>query len=468
MKRRRFLKTMGQAAVVAGTAPLASISGATAPKRITVAGVGDCIPSRRMSERTDRGFLDLVKLLRGVDCTWGNCETVFADPEKLYPAYKGLDPFTICEPWGAAELAWMGIDFMGLANNHTMDWGIEGLFSTMRTLDALDIPYGGAGVDLARSNKPSYFDSPAGRVGQVNFASSFRDHFAAGSPHPYVPGRPGLNPLHVEKVTQVQQDLFERIAALYPETIRLAGWAEFQDITDMLMSQMPEGTAYLGESMVKAGDKFDLLGLIDPEDKERITGAIKIARNNSRVVLATTHAHESYERLETEAPYINEMARACIDAGADIFFAAGPHLLRGIEMYKGKPIFYSLGNFVMHPLAQEIPASSWKAFGLPEDSIDPSEIMSKIPYAGRKKYWQSVVPVVTLEGGTGLDDGPGTVVDIELHPILLGFGEPGWRRGTPELVSGAEATEILELVARLSEPHGTSIRIRSGVGHVAL
>jgi poly-gamma-glutamate synthesis protein (capsule biosynthesis protein) len=234
------------------------------------------------------------------------------------------------------------------------------------------------------------------------------------------------------------------------------------------MSQMPEGTAYFGESMVKAGDKFDLLGLINPEDQERITRAIKIARNNSRVVLATTHAHDSYERLETEAPYIRTMAHACVDAGADIFFAAGPHLLRGIEIYQGRPIFYSLGNFIMHPLAQEIPASSWKALGLPENSIDPSDLMSKIPYAGKKKYWQSVVPVVTLDRGTDLDGGPGEIVAIELHPILLGFGEPGWRRGTPELVTGKEATEILDLVAKLSEANGTSIRIRGGVGHVEL
>ena len=46
------------------------------------------------------------------------------------------------------------------------------------------------------------------------------------------------------------------------------------------------------------------------------------------------------------ADFIPIFARAVIDAGADVFVGHGPHVLRGIEIYKGKPIFYSLSNFI--------------------------------------------------------------------------------------------------------------------------
>jgi len=51
------------------------------------------------------------------------------------PAYKaGADPYTLCDSWGAEELAWMGIDFMSTANNHIMDWGAEGMYQTHENL----------------------------------------------------------------------------------------------------------------------------------------------------------------------------------------------------------------------------------------------------------------------------------------------------------------------------------------------
>lgn len=44
--------------------------------------------------------------------------------------------------------------------------------------------------------------------------------------------------------------------------------------------------------------------------------------------------------------YQRALARRYIDAGADLVIGSHPHVLQGIEYYKGKPIFYSLGNFV--------------------------------------------------------------------------------------------------------------------------
>ena len=107
---------------------------------MTLVAVGDCIITRNISHRRDPDFLALVELLRGADCAWGNCELVFADSREVYPAPKGGDPHAIAPPWGADELAWLGVDFVGMANNHILDFGNEGLFSTLANLERVGIP----------------------------------------------------------------------------------------------------------------------------------------------------------------------------------------------------------------------------------------------------------------------------------------------------------------------------------------
>ena len=76
--RREFIKTMAQAAAV-GTAGVAGPGHAGPLPTITVAGVGDLIISRRVSDRRDEPFLAAIELLRGADCTWGNSEAVLAE-----------------------------------------------------------------------------------------------------------------------------------------------------------------------------------------------------------------------------------------------------------------------------------------------------------------------------------------------------------------------------------------------------
>ena len=66
------------------------------------------------------------------------------------------------------------------------------------------------------------------------------------------------------------------------------------------------------------------------------------------------------------ADFVVTAAHLAIDAGADIFVGHGPHILRGIEIYKGKPIFYSMANFAFENETMRFqPAESYAALGLP-------------------------------------------------------------------------------------------------------
>lgn len=80
------------------------------------------------------------------------------------------------------------------------------------------------------------------------------------------------------------------------------------------------------------------------EDVENLRKAIKTARETSDFVIATMHAGVEYV-VKPDKTQI-AFAHDAIDAGADIVIGAHPHWIQTIEEYKGKPVFYSLGNFI--------------------------------------------------------------------------------------------------------------------------
>jgi poly-gamma-glutamate capsule biosynthesis protein CapA/YwtB (metallophosphatase superfamily) len=465
MDRRTFLKTVSQAAAVAAASRLVPGSpgrpeeAAALPRKATLVAVGDCLISRRVSALRDPDFLALADLLRGADCAWGNCELVLADSREVYPAHKGNDPHAIAPPWAADELRWLGLDFVNTANNHILDFGNEGLFATLRNLDRVGIPQAGSGADLAEASRPGLFDGPVGRIAQVSCASTFESYSAAGPAHPYLRGRPGLNPLRLDTRVQVPEKLFGQLKEANATVEELLGWNEYADLLKEQETKTPKGTGAFYDTAISAGEKVDVLSTPIPADLQRITEAIKVARNNARIVLATIHSHESRHKLEIADPFLPVFARACIDAGADAFLATGPHVPRGIEIYRGKPIFYCLGNFLFqYETIQPVPPEALAGMGLDSGTLDSSLFYRKILYGDQERFWQSFVPRLTFDGDA--------VAEIELFPTTLGFQEPRHDRGTPRLARGEEARKILERVAALSKPLGTAIEIEGEIGRI--
>jgi poly-gamma-glutamate synthesis protein (capsule biosynthesis protein) len=83
---------------------------------------------------------------------------------------------------------------------------------------------------------------------------------------------------------------------------------------------------------------------VEPRYLERLREDLKGLRARADVVVASHHWGLHQEVLE----YMTEIAHAAIDAGADIVIGHGPHYLLPVEAYKGKPIFYGMGNFSFH------------------------------------------------------------------------------------------------------------------------
>jgi len=75
----------------------------------------------------------VVQLLRSADCAYGNCELVMAAGDQGYPTAAGSSLSVVVDPKMAEELAWLGYDLMATANNHSTDYGVEGVRSSAWT-----------------------------------------------------------------------------------------------------------------------------------------------------------------------------------------------------------------------------------------------------------------------------------------------------------------------------------------------
>ena len=192
---------------------------------------------------------------------------------------------------------------------------------------------------------------------------------------------------------------------------------------------------------------------------------IRDARSQADWVIVSFHSHEFGGRsvlsaetradLEEPAEFARDFARAAIDAGADMFVGHGSHTLLGIEIYKDRPIFYSLGNLVfMNETVPFLPDEAYERFGLgsdstPADFFDARTDNDKKGHPANPKYWQGTVATCQFKGRK--------LVEVRLHPVDLGHGRSRAQRGRPMLASGSVTKQIFDRLQRLSSAYGTEI-----------
>ncbi len=161
-------------------------------------------------------------------------------------------------------------DALSLANNHSLDFGPEGLVGMLEVLEGAGIATFGAGRNRGLSRRPLVLERRGHRVALLGFNEFYADSYAAGAK------RPGNNPL-------VAEDLLADIA---------------------------------------------------------------ICRNELHCDVILPFLHWG-EEMETQ-PRVDqrELAQRCIHAGATAVLGAHPHVTQTIDAFQGRPIIYSLGNFV--------------------------------------------------------------------------------------------------------------------------
>jgi poly-gamma-glutamate capsule biosynthesis protein CapA/YwtB (metallophosphatase superfamily) len=239
--------------------------------------------------------------LRAADVVFSNLECCLVDTP---PGHSSSNEGFFTDPEvGGEALKLAGVHAVGIANN--VHYGDANIKASIARLDRLGILHAGAGADLAAARAPAVLERGGVRFGFLQRSSVYwpTNHEARKDAAGIAVIR-GHTAYHVP-VFKTRADVPPpNRPGLPPDIIT---WAD---------------AAYL------SAFKEDIAAL----------------RPRVDVLVASCHWGLGKEVLQ----YMTEIAHAAIDAGADIVVGHGPHHSLAVEVYKGKPIFYGLGNFSFH------------------------------------------------------------------------------------------------------------------------
>lgn len=268
--------------------------------------VGDIMLARRYEQAggiiptqgVNAIFTPTLEMLgNAADLTVANLEVVLTNQGTPHPTksvvYRG-------NPANVSGLAYAGIDKVTLANNHTLDYGLEGLNQMRGVLDDYGIIHSGAGADSYDAYTPAFinrnglniaFLASCDRTGQYNNAQ------------PYL--QAGYNKYGFAYMTPYY--ILQQLAAV-------------EDVADLKILELHGGSEY----SLTPGSGYDKSNPFMGDDQD-----------------------EDYNP-RTDVPHMWDLAirRFGIDAGADLVIVHHPHIIQALEVYQGKVIVHSLGNYV--------------------------------------------------------------------------------------------------------------------------
>jgi poly-gamma-glutamate synthesis protein (capsule biosynthesis protein) len=174
------------------------------------------------------------------------------------------------------------------------------------------------------------------------------------------------------------------------------------------------------------------------------------------------HCHDNDGFAESSPPkYLIEFAHAVIDAGVSAVFGGGCHELRGMEIYKGNPIFYSLGDFIYQGMRVEyLPPDFMEKYGVDinataREGLNVRSRGGKIGLQTSESNFLTVLPKISLDGGE--------IKDITLMPVKLGFKTGSETlEGLPYFATGEDGEKIFAKYKELSAPFGTELVYENG------
>ena len=270
---------------------------------------GDIAPMRA----SGKGLMGAAApLFKAADVATANLEHALARGGKLV---KGKPFFHRGHPELAEGLVEAGFDVLTVANNHMLDWGEESLFETLQVLKKHNLPFTGAGRNLAEAATPIVLERKGLKIGVLAYSSTLPMGFPAEE------DAPGVNPLRAVTTYRPRpgRDVNE-YPGVAPE---IATW-------------------------------------VVPEDLERMRDDIWALKRKADVVLVNQHWGTSM------TPYVHdfqrEAGRAAIDAGADVVFGGHQHVLSAIEYHKGKPILHCTGNLIFDKFEPFFTGETLKTF----------------------------------------------------------------------------------------------------------
>ena len=429
--------------------------------KMTITAAGDFMHYRMLPQRYE-GFEEVKAFIERGDVRFFNLETVFPDENCFGNQFYG-GGYVFTSERALDDAKAFGFNILSFANNHTFDFSYGGLLRTLGCVNAAGFPSAGVGRNLDEAAAPAFLQTQTGSFGLVAAVSTMENEVAmAGRQSRRVLGRPGVNGLRFDGKVTVPAEQFRVLEEIGEKT----GVNASENILrgEGFLPPRPEGLVQIGPVLFEKGDELRYETHPREADVRRIADNIESARQQSDYVAVSIHSHEvDTPDKAVPAQFLVEFAHRCIDAGASVVFGHGPHVLRPLEMYKGRPIFYSLGNFLFQDVAGYQPEDMYEKYGLTSDTSISDLYGAQTGdntkgLLSNRHTLEAVIPYIGIE-----DD---KVTEIELFPISLVSGDEPWQGGLPKPGPGLG---ILERLREMSAPYGTEIVIREdGIGEVKL
>jgi hypothetical protein len=435
----------------------------------TLAAIGDFQTLQPIGQLSEPGLQSLLRFLRDADVSVANLEGVISIPSDQVG--YGVRGYELPKSVVIADLKAMGIRMVNQANNHApTDRGVDAMLSTSIVLDEAGIVHVGSGKDLQEARAPRFLSTPKGIVGLVGMMSISDDapvptaarSSAAGYSSGNVVGSPGINGLHLRTYHVVTSDQLQALRKIRDSVYARRNEVPYPDPKDPMKGVDATERLELFGTWYKAGSKpGDLSYTMDPEDLREILRSIHTGKLLSDFMIVTIHCHQNsfafqeYSLDNTVPDFLVDLAHQAIDNGADAFIAHGVHTLRGVEIYRGKPIFYGLASFT-----QREPRLAYEALD-PSLIRNPSDVVEGAEALAVSERYRSMRETLLVtchfEGGR--------LVEVRLYPADTGQeSRPFARVGIPTTPSPEIALNMIEKIQRLSKPFGTTIAIEDNVG----
>jgi poly-gamma-glutamate capsule biosynthesis protein CapA/YwtB (metallophosphatase superfamily) len=440
----------------------------------TIALLGDIMMMRSVSVFCEPEYLKMRDMLTAADAVFANFESC-VHPYLDDPHQQRLEggSYVTTEPALLKDLKWLGVNMVACGSGHADDYGVKGIFDTMRYLDEAGIVHAGSGRHLAEARAPSYLETPTGRIALVATTSQFRGSARAGDQRYDTLGHPGVNGFRHKQIYEVDAATLTELR----EIGKRIGWEADLDRRRNQGDPEKKGATntynFLGKTF-RLGNKFAIKTEPNPIDLWENVRQVKHARSQSDRVIASFHGHEQggdtlftakrRSDIEDIADFTLEYGRRCIEAGADIFVAHGPQSPMAVEVYNGKALLHGLGTFIFQiELMRYLPAEAYERYDLgdratPADFIEARYQGGTKGHAGDSLQWEQAFAVCDFVGDR--------LVEIRIHPIDLGHKRPRTQRGRPVPAQGETADRILNRIQRLSAKYGTKVDLLNGIGVV--
>lgn len=425
--------------------------------RQTICSVGDAILLEKFP--ADYDVTPIKKIVEQADIRLFNLENVLSDRAIYGSTYCG-GTWLLAKEDTLDDTLRFGFNGCSFANNHTMDFSYDGLFDTLAAAKKRKLPICGAGKDLKEASDYTVIETDGGKCALISICATFNDAARAGNPSEYLTGRPGLNPLRFSVEYRITPEHMRALKEISAGThidgrrnrSRMGGYTPMP----------PEGCFGFGEYTFRESDVEGKFSKVNAVDMARTEQTIKDALAECENVIVNIHSHEIKHDTDDEPDdFLIEFCRKCIDAGASAVIGTGTHQLKAIEIYKGKPIFYSLGNFIFQ---------SDMVFCMPDDfrekyklaqGLTPREQIAERAKRGNGglhndvNNFRSLMPFMTFENGK--------LEKLVLYPLRLDMNT-----GFPALADKEEAQIIYKYLCRRNKQFGTVLQQEGAVFSVLL